>query len=247
MKKNLLGLEPHTYPRKVILEKIKKYTIDRSKFRHIVSINPEIMVLYQRDLTFRKVVNTAQIQIVDGFGTVLAGKILNLGLAPRLTGVDLAQELLEWAGEGRLTVMLIGGRGNLAEDLANCYNRLFPRAKYVGVEGIKNIVRPTKNEEKKIFSIVSDIKPHILLVAFGSPYQELWLWENRHKLKGIVCMGVGGAFDYLSGRVNRAPVFIRKIGLEWLYRLSRQPWRWRRQLRLIEFIYLVTKQRIKSE
>ncbi|MGB3020405.1 MAG: WecB/TagA/CpsF family glycosyltransferase, partial [Microgenomates group bacterium] len=84
---------------------------------------------------------------------------------------------------------------------------------------------------------------HLIFVAFGSPYQEKWIYENRASLQGITCIGVGGAFDFLSGRVARAPKLIQSIGLEWLYRLMRQPWRWRRQLQLPVFIYLVLKQK----
>ncbi len=244
--KRLLGLELHTLSKNLILDKIKKDSKNLHSFYHIVSINPEIVILTRKIPLFKKVVETAQIQIMDGIGTVLASKMLNLSLASRLAGVDLMQELLSMAGKERLTVMLIGGKGNLAKTIADCYNRLQPKAKYIGIEGIKNITKPTKSEEKAIFSIVSDMKPRILLVAFGSPQQELWLWENRLRLSGIICMGVGGGFDYLAGKINRAPLFIRKIGLEWLYRLLRQPWRWRRQLRLIEFSYLVLRQRLSS-
>ncbi len=247
MKRKLLNLDLHPDDKKIVLEKIKKYTKNPAGFYHIVSINPEIAVIAYRNPLFRKIVNTAQSQIIDGFGTILAGQILNFNLPPRLTGVDLMQEVIRLAVDRRLTVMLIGGKGNLADTLANCYNRQYFGAKFIGIEGIKNIARPTKREEERVFSIVSATKPRILLVAFGSPYQEIWLWRNKHKLRGIVCIGVGGSFDYISGRITRAPAFMRKLGLEWFFRLIRQPWRLKRQLRLIEFIYLVLRQRLKSK
>lgn len=247
MKKKLLNLELHPDGKKIVLEKIKKYIKNPIGFYHIVSINPEIAVISEQNLIFRKVVNTAQSQIIDGIGTILAGKILNFSLPSRLTGVDLMQEVVRMAAEERLTVMLIGGKGNLAETLAKCYNKQYSEAKFIGIEGIKNIVLPTKREEDKVLSIVSATKPRILLVAFGSPYQELWLWRNRHRLEGVVCIGVGGAFDYFAGRIMRAPTFMRKLGLEWFYRLIRQPWRLKRQLRLVEFTYLVLKQRLMSK
>jgi len=144
----------------------------------------------------------------------------------------------------RLRVLLIGGRPNLAESLVNCYRVEFSQAKFKGVYGIKDIKNPQKKEEQEIFSIVADFKPHIVLVAFGSPDQELWLYRHRDQFKNCLCMGVGGAFDYLSGSIIRAPGFLRKIGLEWLFRLLKQPWRWRRQLRLIKFLWLVVKQKL---
>lgn len=244
MKKNLLDLEINAYPKKIVLEKIKKYIQRPIGFYHLVSINPEIAVIAHKNKLFKRVVNTAQMHIIDGFGIVLAGRLLGLSLPSRLTGVDLMQEVVGMAANERLTVMLIGGKGNLAETLADCYNRQYSEAKFIGIEGIKNIVKPTKKEQETILSIVSNRKPRILLVAFGSPFQELWIWQNRHKLKGIVCIGVGGAFDYLGGRLKRAPIFMRKLGLEWLFRLVNQPWRIKRQIRLIKFVYLVFRQSV---
>lgn len=244
MKKILLNLEIRPNSKKIVLEKIKKYISNPDGFHHIVSLNPENLVIAQKNATFRKVVNTAQIQVIDGFGVVLAGRILGYDLPPRLTGVDLMEEVVRVAAEGSSTVMLVGGKGNLAKELADCYNEQFPKATYVGIEGIKNVAKTTKEENKAIFSIVSSTKPRILLVAFGSPFQELWLWKNRDKLKGIICIGVGGSFDFLSGKIRRAPLFVRRLGLEWIWRLIRQPWRIGRQLRLVEFMYLVLKQRL---
>ncbi len=83
-----------------------------------------------------------------------------------------------------------------------------------------------------------------MFVAFGSPEQEKWIYQNRASLQGVTCIGVGGAFDFIGGRVGRAPRLIQKIGLEWLFRLVKQPWRWKRQLRLVEFVWLVLKEKI---
>ena len=105
------------------------------------------------------------------------------------------------------------------------------------------IKNPKKEEEEAIFSIVRTARPNIVIVAFGSPEQELWLDRHNNKFSGIVCIGVGGAFDYFSGNIVHAPSIIRRFGLEWLFRLLIQPWRWRRQLRLIKFIWLVIKQK----
>lgn len=241
--KKLLKIEIKDYTIKSILDKIEKYISLPTGFFHITSINPEIAVLTEEHRLFRKVINTSQIRIIDGIGVVLAAQILGIDVPARLSGVDLMSELVKQASMGRLRVMLIGGQGNLAIRLADCYSQLYPQAKFYGLEGIKNIRYPRKDEERRIFSIITDRKPHFLFVAFGSPDQELWLWKNRSRLKGIVCMGVGGAFDYLSGSIRRAPVLIRKLGLEWSYRLIRQPWRWKRQRRLIKFVWLVWRQK----
>ncbi|HSW97175.1 MAG TPA: WecB/TagA/CpsF family glycosyltransferase, partial [Candidatus Saccharimonadales bacterium] len=87
----------------------------------------------------------------------------------------------------------------------------------------------------------------ILFVAFGFPKQEEWMFTNLSKVNVTVMMGVGGAFDYISGRVPRAPLWVQKLGFEWLFRLVRQPWRWKRQLALLEFIWLVMKEKMKKK
>ncbi len=242
----LFGISIKRQSKKNILEEIKKYLSSPKGFFHVVSLNPEnVVVSYYNDV-FKDVLETAQIKIIDGSGIVLAAQILGVPIGERLTGVELMEGLLGEANRGRLRVLFLGGKPNLANDLANCYSQLQPEAKFLGIEGIKNIERPQKDEEEKIFSIVADYKPHLLFASFGSPSQELWLARHSNKLEGIVCMGVGGAFDYLAGSIVRAPGILRKIGLEWLFRLIMQPWRWRRQLRLITFAWLVLKEKLKS-
>jgi len=243
MKNKLLGVELPTDTKKDILDKIEKYTLAKSSFVHIVSLNPENLVVARHDELFKKIIATAQIKIVDGVGIVIAAQMLNISVGSRIPGVDLVESLIKQSSVGRLRVVLIGGKDNLAESLADCYSHKYPHTTYIGLKGIENIKNPKKSEIEQIFSIITDIKPHLLFVSFGSPFQEKWIWKNRKRLKGIVCMGVGGSFDYLSGVIKRPPVVLRKVGLEWFYRLIIQPWRWKRQLRLISFMWLVLKQK----
>ncbi len=243
-KQKLLKIDLESLSKKQILEKTVKSLQQPDGFFHIVSINPENMVVAQKNAEFKKVIDTAQIKIIDGVGVIVAGKLLGVPLGERITGVDLMKELIAIAHRMRLRVLLLGGRPNLANSLANCYQKNYPQADFRGVQGVKNIKNPDSFDEKEIFHIVSAFKPHLVFAAFGSPEQELWLARHKDQFKGMVCMGVGGSFDFLSGEVKRAPLFLRKIGLEWLYRLVNQPWRWKRQLRLIEFVELVLRQRL---
>ncbi len=222
-----------------ILYKIRKYILKPKGFFHVVSLNPENMVLTRENPYFKRVIETAQVKLVDGVGIVLAARWLGIPIGQRMTGVELMEELIKMADKLRLRVLLIGARSNLALTLADCYNQKYARASFKGLYGIKDIKNPRPNEEKAIFSIVRRYKPHVLFVSFGSPDQELWLARHKKKFSGVVAIGVGGAFDYLSGQVTRPPTLMRKVGLEWLFRLINQPWRWKRQLRLIKFIQLV--------
>lgn len=229
---------------KNVLEKIKKYLKKPRGFFHIVSLNPENIVVALQNRTFKRVIRKAQISIIDGVGIVKAARMLTLEAGERYPGVDLMNHLISHAGKVRLRVLFIGGRTKLAEDLAKCYGQNYPQAAFYGIQGIKNIKKPHVREEKEIVRIVRATKPHIVFVAFGSPYQELWLYQHKHLFTTCVSMGVGGGFDYLSGRIQRPNKIFRALGLEWLIRLLRQPWRWRRQLRLIKFMYFVIKQKV---
>ena len=239
----ILGITILPESKSSILEKILLYIEKPTGFFHIVSLNPENLVVTTENELFKRVIETAQIKIIDGIGIVLAGRLLNIEVGERVTGVGLMEDILKMASDRRLRVLMIGGKENLALGLAECYRERYPEAKFLGTIGIKDIKNPTIGEERKIFSIVAAYKPHLILVAFGSPSQELWLYKNRKRLNNAICMGGGGAFDFIGQKVTRAPVFIQKIGLEWLYRLISQPWRWRRQIRLIKFMRLIIRQK----
>jgi len=244
--KKFLGIKIFSQNKKYTLEKIKKYISKRTNFCHVVSLNPEILVIAKENYEFKKIIETAQIQIIDGIGVVLASRLLGINIGERYPGVDLVDDLLNLSSKMRLRVLFIGAKLNLAIKLAECYQKKFSHAKFFGLEGILDIKNPKKQEEEKIFSIISDFKPHLVLVAFGSPHQELWIARHKKEFVNCVVMGVGGAFDFLGGVVPRAPVFLRKVGLEWFFRLLVQPWRWRRQLRLIKFIWFLINDFILS-
>jgi len=244
--KNFFGVTINNQTNHEVLEEIKKYIVSHNQFCHVVSINPENVIIAQEYKEFNKAIVASQIKIIDGVGIVLAAQMLGIPIGERMTGVDLMGKLMELAESMRLTVLLIGGRQDLALDLAKCYQKQLPQAKFFGTIGFKNIKKPTKKEEEEIFTIVRQYKPHLIFAAFGSPWQELWLDRHKRQFKGIVCMGVGQGFDVAGGIVQRAPTWVQKIGFEWLYRLFTQPWRWRRQLRLIQFMWLVLKERISS-
>lgn len=243
----LLGVTLQNNTKVSILEQIRKNIEHPSDFFHIVSLNPENLVVAQHDHQFQALLEAGNVKLADGNGIILAAKMLGLVAGERVTGVELTEELLDLAGRMRLRVLLIGGRPNLAIELANCYQKKYPEASFKGTEGIKNIHKPTDHdEEQHLKHIVADTRPQIILMSFGSPFQEKWLYNHRHELKGIICMGVGGSFDFIAGTVKRAPRWIRMLGFEWLFRLIQEPWRWKRQLRLLTFIKLVLKQKFKN-
>lgn len=234
-------LDPLTY--QDTLEKIKKYLSNPPIFRHIVSINPENVILAQDNAEYRDVCNKSDLALTDGIGIIIASKILGKTIPERIPGSFLLPKLLDLAGAMSSRVLLIGSQANLAVNIAECYSRSYPEAKYIGIEGYKNKSKPTKDEEQAIEDIVRSTRPHFVFVSFGSPFQELWIYSHRALLKDSICMGVGGAFNYLSGVSPRPPHLITQLGFEWLYRLVSEPWRVQRQLsRLPRFAILVLKQ-----
>lgn len=241
----ILGIPIKNQSKIEILEEIKKYLKSHSRFCHIVSLNSENIVIATEERNFMEVIKTAQITIIDGVGVVLAARMLKVP-GDKVSGIDLMNNLIDLAETMRLRVLLIGGRANLANNIAQCYQSQYPEAKFKGIQGFADIKNPKEDEEQQISSIVRQYKPHLVLAAFGSPWQELWLSRHSKEFKNMVCMGVGQGFDVAGGIVKRAPIWVQKIGFEWLYRLITQPWRWRRQLRLIKFMWLVLKQKVSS-
>jgi N-acetylglucosaminyldiphosphoundecaprenol N-acetyl-beta-D-mannosaminyltransferase len=243
----VLGITILPEAKSSILEKTLLYIGRPVGILHIISLNPENLVITTESDMFKKIVETAQIKIVDGVGIVLAGRWLGVDVGERVAGVGLMKKLIKMASDRRLRVLMIGGKDNLALRLAQCYQEEYPEAKFIGLKGISDIKNPSIDEEGKIFSIVTAYKPHLIFIAFGSPMQELWIERHKKEFANCVVMGVGGAFNYLSGNATRPGRFIRNIGFEWLYRLITQPWRWRRQMRLLKFIWLIIKEKLKRE
>lgn len=242
-----MGVPYDIYTKAQVLENIKKYLKDDEGFYHIVSLNPEIVMLARKNHQYKQVIRTANAIILDGTFAVVAIRLLARIRAPRLQGVDLMTDMLKIADKHSLTVMLIGGGPKIADQVVQCQKSKYPRTKFIATEGIKNIRKSGREEESSIFSIVAKRKPRFVFVAFGSPWQELWIDRHKSQFKGSVCMGVGGAFDFLSGRVPRAPLFLRQLGLEWLYRLIRQPWRISRHIKLIQYISLVIRKKFRQD
>lgn len=231
VKKEILGIGFTDASFVDILEYLaKKLSIEAKKF-YVVTPNPELVVMAKSDNDYQKILNNAEISLPDGVGIVLAGKILGKTLKERVTGVDLVKNLPKQLVKRGLSAAFLGGKGDVAVRAAECLKKanFGLKVTFSGAE-IKDFANFPKTD--------------ILFVALGSPKQEIWISENLNQLPVKAAMGVGGAFDMITGDVPRAPVPIRALGLEWLYRLIRQPWRAKRQLAIFKFIFLVFKERL---
>lgn len=224
----------------------------------IATLNPEQVVQAQTDDKFRSVLKQFSLIVADGVGIVWATRFLTGAKMERIPGVELAEALVNICASHNQKVFLLGGKKGVAKRAANQLigeldNRALEQTTSVDLinfsTGAVDIVHETKTQRAQVLKKIHQQKPALLLVGYGAPYQEIWIQENRDELEraGVkVAMVVGGAFDYWSGDVPRAPLRLRQIGVEWLFRLITQPWRWRRQLRLIRFVTMVVAEKFKQ-
>lgn len=201
----------------------------------VVTLGTEMVVAAQRDPAFRAIINAAALSLCDTVGLLLVARARGSHLRERVTGVDLIGRLCAAAGPEALGIYLLGGAPGVADDAARVLQQTFPALRIRGTQhGYFQAA-----DSAAIATAVKASSADILLVGLGSPRQEFWIAEHLAATGCGVAIGVGGSFDVLSGKVQRAPEVWRRFGLEWLYRLYREPHRWRRQLALPYFVWLV--------
>ncbi len=202
----------------------------------VVTPNPEFVVLARHHAAFRDALWQSALAIPDGGGLLLAARLLGLRLRQQVRGTDLAYRLIDHARREDWRVFLLGAGPGVAPAAAACLRSRYPGVSIVGTFG--GNAAPAGDADTRA-AVSAAGRVDLLLVAYGAPRQELWMQRNLPALDVGVAMGVGGVLDYMAGRVRRAPPLVRNAGLEWLFRLARQPWRWRRQAALIAFGRLV--------
>lgn len=204
----------------------------------VVTANPEIVEYANEHRDYKDIIISADYITPDGVGIIMASKWLNQPLQERITGFDLMNELFRVADEKALKVYLLGAEENVIEAAALKVKELYPGLELVGYNhGYIDIKDDTLPKS------IAELEPDIILTALGFPRQEKWVSRHYALFNKGLFMGVGGSFDVLAGKVNRAPVFWQKMRLEWLYRLIQQPSRWKRMLALPRFVLKVRRLR----
>jgi len=221
---SVLGISIDALSIKEVLEKIKIF-LTEDKPHQLVTLNPEMIVRAQKDPEFKEIILRSSMVIPDGIGLVLAMKF-NQGSKrkkiARTTGIDLIHAIsANLKKETR--IFLLGGRKNVALKTKENLEKKYHGIKIVGHKDGYDI------KEEEVINEINLSSPNILLVALGSPKQEKWIAKNLDKLNSVrVAVGVGGSFDFISKRIRRAPLWIRKIGMEWFWRLLIEPLRIKR-------------------
>lgn len=196
---------------------------------YIVTPNPEFIMSAQKDPEFKEILNKADLSIPDGVGLKLGG------VQNTIAGVDFLEALCSLAATNGWGVGFFGGREGVAKTAADNLKIKFPSLKVTFVQEGGEIL----SSGVTTFEVSKLPESDIVFVGLGHIKQEKWIVAHLNQIHATIFMGVGGSFDYLSGKVPRAPLILRQLGLEWLFRLIIQPWRIKRQLALLEYTYKV--------
>lgn len=216
------------------VEKVYKY-ISTHDNHSVYTPNAEIMMDGIKNSELKNVLNSADMLVADGAGVVLASKLLNRNLKEKVSGFDLVKALLISSKNRPIKFFLLGGKPGIAETASANIICDYPGAEIVGTRNGYF----SEQDEPEIIDQINRTGADVLLVCLGAPKQELWIHRHKKDLSVKVCIGVGGTLDVLAGNVKLAPDFFRNHGLEWLYRLIKEPWRLKRMMRLPKFILYI--------
>lgn len=197
----------------------------------LVTANPEIVLNCEREPEMYALINACELVVADGMGVIRAAKILHTPLPERIPGIELGEELLAYCSGSGCSVFFLGGKPGVADAAAEKMKEKYPALIVAGVhDGYFDTVG---EENAQVVTQIAESGAGLVLVCLGSPKQEKWIAANRHLLPKVgVFAGLGGSLDIFSGRSRRAPAFFRRTGLEWFYRLCREPSRFSRMVRI---------------
>ncbi|MFZ5945177.1 MAG: WecB/TagA/CpsF family glycosyltransferase [Bacillota bacterium] len=223
---------------KEALQRIEHFITEGTP-HHIITANAEIIYRGVIDKKLSRTLNKAHLVTADGSGVVWASHQLNNPVPERVTGIELLNAICNKAQEKKWKLYFLGAAPGVAQKAVLKVLELYPNCHIVGYENGYY----SQEEEPKVIENIKKVEPDILFVALGAPKQEFWIREHLTELGVPVCMGVGGSFDVLAGNVERAPEWMQKNSLEWLFRLYKEPTRWRRMLALPRFVLAVLGQK----
>ena len=215
---------------------------EAAPLHQICTVNPEFLIEARRSPQFAAVLERADLCVPDGGGLLWAAKLLGAPMHERVTGSDGIYRICALAAQNGWRVYFLGAASGVAERASQALCGRYPGLLVAGTYSGD----PTDADWPEIQQRLQKSKPDILFVAFGHPKQDLWIDQHRTELPVKVAMGIGGAFDFVAGVRRRAPHWMQRLGLEWLFRLVQEPWRWRRMLALPHFVVLVLGQWVRQ-
>lgn len=243
---DILGVGVHNCDQSEAVAALERFLRERpARLHQVCTVNPEFVMEARRNRPFRDLLNRVDLATPDGVGVVAAARLLGKPVRGRATGVQIVEHLARISAREGYSLFLLGAQPGVADEAAQVLRRRYGEVSIAGTFPGS----PNDEDWPEISSRLERAKPDVLLVAYGAPRQDLWIDRHSRELPSSVkvAVGVGGVYDYLSGRAPLAPAPIRRIGMEWLYRLVTQPWRWRRILRVFAFGGLVWVEAIRRK
>lgn len=233
---DVLGVSISKITMEEATRKIREF-VRSDSFHSIYTPNPEIIMLAKNDPEFHQILEEADLVVPDGIGVVIASRIKKGEKLPeRVAGYDLVQNTMKEAVKEGYKYYFFGSKPGISEKAAEKMREAYPGIQIVGTHD--GYFKP--EDEAQIIEDINASGANILLVALGAPRQEKWIEANKHLLPHVrVAVGVGGSLDVMSGTVKRAPEAFQKLGLEWFYRLLKEPTRFKRMLVLPKFLVKV--------
>lgn len=232
---DVLGVSISNVTMEEATKKVREF-VKSDSFHSVYTPNPEFVMLAQEDKEFHKILEEADLVVPDGIGVVIASKIKKTPLPERVPGYDLAQNTMKEAVKEGYKYYFFGGKPGVSEEAAAKMRETYPGIQIVGTRN--GYFKP--EDEAEIIADINASGANILFVCLGAPKQEKWIEANKHLMPNVrVAMGLGGSLDGMSGRVKRAPEIFQKLGLEWFYRLLKEPTRFKRMLVLPKFLIKV--------
>ena len=217
-----------------ILEK----NLSQNKKTFIVTANPETFMMSEKDEEMRKLLLDNDTLVPDGIGIVKAARMINYDVKERITGIDIANELLKLGNKQKKSIYLFGAKQEVIDSMEKVLKESYPNLNLVGMSN------GYEKDKDKIFEKIVKTKPDIVLVALGIPLQEKLIYKHLDKFDKGIFVGVGGSFDVISGHKKRAPKIFIKLNLEWLYRILKEPKRLKRFYDSnVKFIFKVRRQK----
>lgn len=239
-KVNILNVMFDSLTKESLLNVLTK-RVEEEKKTFLVTANPEIVMHAKENPEYMNIVQNADYVIADGIGVIIGSKVIGQQLPERIPGFELLQELLKIGNDSKWSVYFLGAKREVVEKAVENVRMQHPDLRIAGYHDGYFDLDSTHIQEE-----IRKTKPDLIFVALGVPRQEKFIYSNLPSFEKGLFIGVGGSFDVLAGTVKRAPVIWQKLNLEWMYRLIKQPSRWRRMLALPVFMIHMIKERLRG-
>lgn len=209
----------------------------------VVAPNTEFIMLAQKDKEFFDILKQADLATPDSVGVMIGGKLQKRKFKERIPGQAYFRKVLEVGEKEGWTFYFLGGEEGIALKAKEKVQEDYPNVKIVGChEGFFET-----DKEESVIEEINGLKPNVLFVAMGAPIQEKWIYKNKDRLKVDIATGQGGTFDYEAGKIKRAPKVFQKLGIEWLWRLAKEPKRIIRMMALPKYLIIVLLKKDKTK